>query len=174
MCFEHFQYPNCLELSLLKAFFDECKLCLLYFFHRGSICDLCPCPFTLPELHAEVVRICIFMQADDSLSWSVLLFIAYCLWTTIACEILGCNSHIPFSILPTFVHDINYCSFCAPKEIVHLWSGCFGYEQYYLSQTPRAVRPSSFPPPVLRIPPHTALFNVVKRAWSIKWEVLIY
>lgn len=117
--------------------------------HAHSHCQNC---------YTEVVGICIFMQADDSLSWSVLLFIAHCLWTTIACEILGCKSHIPFLLLcfcslPTFVHDISRCVFCASQEIVHLWSGCFVYGQYLLSQTPRAVSPPSFPPLVLSIPP---------------------
>ena len=39
------------------------------------------------------------MQADDdSLSRSVLLFIALCLWITVASEILDCDSHIHFSV----------------------------------------------------------------------------
>ena len=55
--------------------------------------------------------------------------------------------------LPTFVHDISCCSFCASGEIVHIWNGCFGYRQYFLCQIPRAVRASSFLSLVWSIPP---------------------
>lgn len=39
------------------------------------------------------------MQADDnSLCRSALLFIAHCLWITVASEILDCDCHIHFSV----------------------------------------------------------------------------
>lgn len=81
---------------------------LLFFFHRGRSRDLCP--FPLPELLHRGGRDLHFMQADDSLSWSVLLFIAHCLWTIIACEILVCESHIPFFLLLYFCSPAYFCS----------------------------------------------------------------